>query len=136
MVSFKCRPFAFYRKPGDVIAIQDNRRSRSRLGGLIKSATTSAIVPDSPVTLIGSPPFSLKITLPNLVVEERYLVNGVGTHVILYPTVPFSAVPLAHANWIVKDGAAIERLYRVLSVSPGQGTSQLMYEISCKRYAG
>lgn len=136
MVSFKCRPFAFYRKPGDVICIQDNRRSRSRLGGLIKSATISAIVPDSPVTLTGAPPFRIRITLPNLIVEERDLINGVGTHVVLYPTVPFTYAPLTHSNWMVKDGAGSDRLYRILSISPGQSGNQLIYEISCKKYTG
>lgn len=136
MVSFRATAEAVYCRPGDVIGIQDNRLTRSRKGGLIKSATVSAITLDAPITLVGSPPYKLRVTLPNMVVEERILSNTAGTSLTLFPTVPFSFAPLSHATWMVQDGAAIEMLYRVISVTPGESENELMYEISAKTYAG
>lgn len=136
MVSFRARPFAMYCRPGDVIAIQDNRLTRSRKGGLIKSATTTAITLDAPITLVGTPPYKLRVTLPNLQIEERFITNVAGDNLTLFPTVPFSYAPLSHANWIVQDGSAVEKLYRVISVTPGEAENELIYEISAKTYAG
>ena len=136
MVSFKARPTALYCRLGDVIAIQDNRRTRSRRGGLIKSATLTSLTLDAPITLTGATPYKVRITLPNMVVEERNLSNSAGSTTVLVPTVPFSIVPTPHSNWIVKDGAATEKLYRIHSINPGEAGNELIYEVSAKLYAG
>lgn len=136
MVSFRARPTAIYCRPGDVIGIQDNRLTRSRKGGLIRNATLTSITLDAPIDLIGTSPYKLRVTLPNMQVEERFISNGVGTSSILFPTIPFTLAPLSHANWMVQDSAAMEKLYRVISITPGESGNELMYEISAKTYAG
>lgn len=134
MVSFRARPTALYIKPGDVIAIQNNRRTRVRKGGLISSATINALTLDYPVTLQGTPPYKVRVMLPNSYVEERILTNGAGNHLVLYPSIPFTYAPLPHATWMVQDNIAKERLYRVLAITPGQGEEELLYEVSAKLY--
>jgi predicted phage tail protein len=138
MVSFRALPESFYCRPGDVIQVQDNRRTQTRKGGLITSATTTSITVDlkNPVTLVGTSPYKVRVTLPNLQVEERFISNGAGTHLTLLPTQPFSMPPLSHAIWLVQDGAALEMLYRIISITPGEAENKMIYEISAKTYAG
>lgn len=132
-VSFKARAIAVFCQPGDVIMVADSRRIRARKGGIIASATPTSITVDHPVDLVGVN-FKVFVTLPDLTVEERDLANAAGTHTILYPTVPFSQVPLTHSNWIVQDFASVLRKYRVTGVAP-DSSNPSMYEITGEAYS-
>jgi predicted phage tail protein len=148
-VSFKARPIASFWKPGDVIQIADSRYPQllnpydyddweaRRKGGVISEATTTSVSIDKDrgrelfVTLIGSN-FKIWVTLPDLTVEMRDLVNAPGKHHILYPSVPFSQAPLPHSNWMVQDSSAPIRQFRVLSVTPDK--SQPLFEVTGLAY--
>lgn len=144
-VSFKCRPLATFFKPGDVIQIADSRRPQPlnpadytdwqsrRKGGLVSSATATAVTLDAAVNLVGTG-FKLWCTLPDLSVEVRDLVNAPGLNPILYPSVPFSQAPLPHSNWMIQDGYATIKKWRILSVSPDK--SSPLFEVSGLLYTG
>ncbi|NEN94482.1 MAG: host specificity protein J [Moorea sp. SIO3I7] len=132
-ISFKARAIAAFFQPGDVILVQDNRRSQARKGGIIASATTTTITVDAPVALTGTA-FKIFVTMPDLTVEERDLTNPPGSHSVLTLSAPLPAAPLAHANWIIQDFGSNIRKYRVTSVSPDR-SNPVMYEVTGELYS-
>jgi len=132
-VSFKARAIAVFCQPGDVIMIADNRRIRARKGGIISSATTTSITVDSPVSLIGTG-FKVFVTMPDLTVQERNLVNPPGTHTVLHLSSALPSAPLTHSNWIVQDFSSVLRKYRVIGVAPDP-SNPVMYEITGEIYS-
>lgn len=110
-VNFKSRLIGIYARPGDVIAVADWRRASKRYGGLVVSATTTAITLDVAIDLPAATGYSITCTMPNMTVETRTITNSVGNHEVITVSSPFSVAPLSDANWIAD--VIQPRLYRV-----------------------
>lgn len=129
-VSFKCRAIALFFKPGEVIQIADNRRARRRRSGLIKSATTTEIVLDAPVDIIGSA--AIFVTMPDMTTEYRNVTNTATAQTLQLQT-PLPDAPLPQSNWHILDVGAVLKQYRVINVTPDRDNPN-MYEVVAKLY--
>lgn len=101
-------------RPGQIIKVADASRAGARLGGRVKTATTTAITLDASVTL-GASTWTLYAMLPNGTVESRTVSGAVGA--VVSVTSAFSAAPQAGAQWIMSTSTVEAQTFRVLSMS-------------------
>lgn len=132
------RPHALFFNPGDVIQVADSAKNRIRLSGLIKSATTSSITLDNPVTLSTAANKKLLVLMPDGSTCERSLTtSGTFDTLTISPEFTLSngaiASPNPQATWLVLDGIVQPRQYRVLSVEP-TGDTQMMFKVTATTY--
>lgn len=114
-VTFASRAYGALVRPGDVIQVADAKRAALRMGGLIKSATTTSVTTDFAVQVLAGS--TLTVMLPTGVLETRTMgVTGLISE--LSVTTPFSQVPQPESNWIVSTPNLKPQLFRVLSVTP------------------
>lgn len=104
-------------RPGDVILIADRWYAGIRMGGRVKSATTTIVEVDSPVSLGGQQSLVLRITLPTGQVEERAINTVQSTETQLVVNAPFSVAPNTESVWLVSSATVAPRPFRVISVS-------------------
>jgi predicted phage tail protein len=121
-VSFTCRSWAAFVRPGEIIQIADANRANVRYGGLIKSASTTSIVLDSAISLPGS---NRKVTImmPDGSLATRDIetnpLNPSMTNVsALDLTSPLPSVPNKESNFLISTSLVAPQLFRVLSVTP------------------
>lgn len=117
--------------PGAVIEIMDNDRVGSRLGGRIRTATTSSVTLDKAVTLEGGDSYVLSVILPDGTVEKRGVVPAVGEVQTLDVILPFSAAPIAQSVWVLTPTAIDAQLFKVTSVKELDG---MLFEVTALAY--
>lgn len=105
-------------RPGDIIKVADASRAGVRLGGRVKSATTSAITLDSPVTL-GSSSWTMYAMLPDGSVASSGVASASGAVVNL--TTPLAAAPQTGAQWIMTTSSVEVQTFRVLTLAEQDG---------------
>jgi predicted phage tail protein len=118
LVYFGAGSQGMLRVPGDIVRIQDNHRSRKRLGGRVKSATNSSITLDSPVEIANS-----NTNICVLIFEEEITktVNmPIGNHQTLQIFPPFSELPEVGAVWVLSTPKP-PKLYAVRTISEDNG---------------
>ncbi len=101
-------------RPGQIIKVADASRAGNRLGGRVRSATTTTVTLDASVTLGGST-WTLYAMLPDGAVESRTVSGAVGAAVSV--TSAFSAAPQPGAQWIMSTSSVEAQTFRVLSVA-------------------
>ena len=131
--------------PGQVIRVADNLLAGRRIGGRIKSATSSTIQIDAELGIqFGD---ELTVILPSGVAETRKVSRAMGevltadmttitvdsteltadmislpgTTVTITVEAPFSAVPRAESVWALEAPGLKTQLYSVVSVTEGEG---------------
>lgn len=104
-------------RPGDIILIADRWYAGIRMGGRIKTATTTQITIDSPVTFDGALNLILRVTLPNGAVEDRTINTIQSTDTVLVVNTAFSMAPNPEAVWLVSTSKVAPRPFRVITVS-------------------
>lgn len=99
--------------PGDIIQVSDPNRAGARMGGRVKSATTTAVTIDGDIDtgLSGN----LLALLPNGTLEERQIQNITGR--VITVVVPFSMAPQSQGAWIVKTVDIEPQLFRVIGIT-------------------
>jgi predicted phage tail protein len=150
-VAFTCRSWAAYVRPGEIIQIADakisnKRRTQSRQGGLIRTATTTEIMldadladsPEGAFGLSNDPDTNPKITVmvPDGTLETgnissyRSVEINSDSDTPVWATVvevdtPFSQTPNPESNWIIStfdpyigSRPVQPKLFRVLSATP------------------
>jgi len=131
--------------PGQVIRVADNLLAGRRIGGRIKSATSSTIQIDAELGIQYGD--ELTVILPSGVAETRKVSRAVGevltadmttitvdsteltadmvslpgTTVTITVETPFSAVPRAESVWALEAPGLKTQLYSVVSVTEGEG---------------
>lgn len=105
-------------RPGQVIKVADASRAGVRLGGRVRSATTSAITMDAAVTL-GGASWTLYAMLPNGTVAQSAVASASGNTVNL--VTPLAAAPQAGAQWIMSATTTEAQTFRVLTVVEQDG---------------
>ena len=101
-------------RPGHVIKVSDTNRAGARLGGRVRSATSSAILVDVPpsASIVG---WTLYCTLADGAVESRVVSSLVGNTINVAPA--FTSAPLAESIWILSSSTAEAQTFRVVAVT-------------------
>ncbi len=100
-------------RPGDIIKVADASRAGVRLGGRVKSSTTSAVTLDAAVNL-GSSSWTLYAMLPDGSVASSAVASAAGAVVNL--STPMAAAPQTGAQWIMTTSSVQVQTFRVLSI--------------------
>lgn len=105
-------------RPGQVIKVADASRAGVRRGGRIKTATTTSLTLDAPVTL-GASTWTLYAMLPDGTVGQAQVASGTGSAITL--ATPLPAAPQAGAQWILSASNVEAQTFRVLTVVEQEG---------------
>jgi predicted phage tail protein len=133
-VSFRCRAYGAYTKPGDIIRVMDSKRADIRYGGLIAASTTTAITLDNPVGILTGETYTLTVMLADGTVQERTVTNSPGITSILTLNLALSSAPPPESNWILASTTVQPQLFRVLNRVPSSGSTEMMHEITAIEY--
>lgn len=117
--------------PGAVIRIMDNARAGARMGGRVRSATTTSVELDAPVTLTGGVSYTLTIIKPDGSIEERGIVGHSGDLQTLTPTIAFSNAANAQSVWVLTSSELDAQLFKVVGVKESDG---FIYEVTALQY--
>jgi predicted phage tail protein len=139
-VTFTCRSWAAYVRPGEIIQVANARRANVRYGGLISNATTTSLWLDSLV--VGVYSAQISVMMPNGELEQRAVssIESVpwGSKTVTKITVanPFSAVPNPESNWLISTPSVKPELFRVLSVAPTTNDPTRVEIVALQYYEG
>ena len=100
-------------RPGQIIKVADASRAGVRLGGRVRSATTSAITLDAAVSL-GASTWTMYAMLPNGAVGQSQVASASGNVINL--VTPLASAPQTGAQWIMSASIAEAQTFRVLTV--------------------
>lgn len=145
-------------RPGQIIRVADNARARRRIGGRIRSASTSAVIVDA----LGEvrPGDTLTVITPSGVAETRVVKDGfcgigpeggqmagstnfyagsttdfVGefniTGCVITLTEPFSEAPVPESIWAFENDELVAQRFRVAGVSE---SGPMEYSITATKY--
>ena len=105
-------------RPGQVIKVADASRAGVRLGGRVRSATTSAITLDAAVNL-GSSSWTLYAMLADGTVGQAQVASASGNTINLVAAL--SSAPQPGAQWIMSASNVEAQTFRVLTVVEQDG---------------
>jgi predicted phage tail protein len=114
-------------RPGSVISVADDLRAGVRIGGRIKTASTTTLVVDSPLS--GSGSIYISVMLSNGTIETRQIQSLNGTTITV--STAFSSAPPANAVWTYTSPEAAPTQWRVISV---QEKDDIEYNITALLY--
>jgi predicted phage tail protein len=120
-VTFKVNTEGFFILPGEVIGIADPAKGGKRYGGRVQAASTSAITIDAPFT-IGAFSYVLYVTLEDGTIVSKTVTNGPGETSTFTLASALPSAPLVSSPWILQEGDAGVRKFRVISMSEESGT--------------
>jgi predicted phage tail protein len=100
-------------RPGQVIKVADASRAGVRLGGRVRSATSTAVTLDAPVSL-GASVWTIYAVLPNGTVGQSQVASAAGNTINL--VTPLAAAPQSGAQWIMSTSTVEAQTFRVLTV--------------------
>lgn len=134
-MTFRCRAYGTYIKPGDIIRIMDSKRADIRYGGLIAASTTTSITLDNPVEILESEVYTVTVMLADGTVHERVVTNSPGTAAtILTLDLPLESAPPPESNWILASSTVQPQLFRVINRVPSSDSTEMMHEITAIEY--
>jgi predicted phage tail protein len=91
------------------------------MGGRIKTATSTAVTLDAPVTLLAGKTYTLACKLPDGTVEARPVTTGSGTVSTLAVSAAYSVAPQALSQWLLATTDAPATKYRAVSIKEAKG---------------
>lgn len=113
---------------GRTFKIADPNEAGERLGGRIKTATTTVVTLDAPVTLAPGETYELTVLQPDpaspvqLVTEKRTVTTAAGTTSTLTVASAFSAAPAAGSVWLLESNAVGATLWRCMGIEEVKGS--------------
>lgn len=105
-------------RPGDIIKVADANRAGVRLGGRVRSATTTAVTLDAAATL-GVATWTLYVMLANGAVATSVVSSATGNTINLVTAL--ASAPQSGAQWILTSTSTEAQTFRVLNVSEQEG---------------
>ncbi|MEH1786905.1 MAG: phage tail protein [Nostoc sp.] len=137
-ISFDCRPYSIFFKPGEIVQIADSGRGRQRKAGLIAAATSTSVTLDAETTISGNSGNYILVTLTdsagNIYTEQSLITNPPGSnYTVINLATPLPTLPAIGANWQIVDGAVAINLYRIISIEPNTSDDNL-FSIVAKYY--
>ena len=133
-VTFRCRAYGAYTKPGDIIRIMDSKRADIRYGGLIAASTTTTVTLDSSVEILTGETYTLTVMLADGTVQERGVTNSPGLATVLILASALSSAPPPESNWILASTSIQPQLFRVINRVPSSGSTEMFHEITAIEY--
>lgn len=124
-VTFKVHTEGFFVLPGEVIGIADPAKGGKRFGGRVASATVDSITIDAPFT-IGAFSYLIYLMLEDGSVVSRTVTNTPGTTSTLSLSSPLPSAPLVNSPWILQEGSAGVRKFRVISMVEDNGVVTIL----------
>lgn len=100
-------------RPGDIIKVADASRAGVRLGGRVRSSTTTAVTVDAAVSL-GASTWTLYVMLADGSVASSQVVSASGNTINLISALP--SAPQTGAQWIMTSTSTEAQTFRVLNV--------------------
>ena len=131
-VTFKVATEGFFVLPGEVIGIADPAKGGKRFGGRVASATTTAVTIDSPFT-IAAFSYLLYVTMEDGSIVSRTVTNTPGETSTLTISSPLPSAPLVNSPWILQEGDAGVRKFRVISMVEDDGVVTLLASLYDER---
>ena len=119
-VTFKVNTEGFFILPGEIIGIADPAKGGKRYGGRVREASPSAITIDAPFT-IGAFSYLLYVTLADGTIVSRTVTNSPGATSTLLLSSPLPSAPLVSSPWVLQEGNAGVRKFRVISMVEDDG---------------
>jgi predicted phage tail protein len=114
-VTFKVAMDGFFILPGEIIGIADPAKGGKRFGGRITASTLNSVSIDAPFT-IGAFSYLLYVTMEDGSIVSRTVTNVPGATSTLSLSSPLPSAPLAGSPWILQEGDAGVRKFRVISM--------------------
>ena len=119
--------------PGEVIKILDRDYAAiDQAGRVAGGTTTTEVVLDREVTLVGGETYSLSILDPSTgAIEERTVTNAPGTYTTINVSSAFPKIGSAYANapWMLESDVGVQaRQFRVVSKTEDE---RGMYTVTC-----
>ena len=115
--------------PGRTFQAADPNEAGERLGGRVRSATTTAVTLDAEVTLAAGESYLLTAMVKDpadparLRPEQRAVTTAAGVRGVLTVAAPFSSAPAPANMWVLQsDGVALTN-WRCLSVAEVKGSN-------------
>ncbi|TXH41776.1 MAG: DUF1983 domain-containing protein [Desulfurellales bacterium] len=108
--------------PGQVIDIQDSKRTGERFSGRVVSATSTSITIDSPITITAGT-HTLELIVPNgndIQMVTKTLTNGAGSTSTLTWSGALTEVPVAGAMWVVASPSLVPTTWRILTINEAE----------------
>lgn len=105
-------------RPGHIIKVADATRAAARLGGRVRTATTSSITVDR-APLLDITGWTIYATLPDGTVQERQVSSRSGD--TIHVGSAFSAAPATEGIWILSAPSVEAQTFRVITVAEDQG---------------
>ena len=124
-VTFKVTTEGFFVLPGEIIGIADPAKGGKRFGGRVTEATTTSISIDAPFT-IGAFSYLLYVTMGDGSILSRTVTNAPGTTSTFSLSSPLPSAPLVHSPWILQEGDAGVRKFRVISMVEDDGVVTIL----------
>ena len=109
-------------RPGDIIKVADASRAGVRLGGRVRSSTTTAVTLDAAVSL-GASTWTLYVMLPNGSVASSQVSSAAGNTVNLVTALP--SAPQTGAQWVMSSASTEAQTFRVLNVVEKDGNFEI-----------
>ena len=134
VVNFKARLYAAICLPGDLVDIYDYEKSQYAGGGLIRSATTSVVTLDRPVSVSAERSYLLAVMLSDGTRQERAVVVGDGSYTSLTVNPPFASAPPTEASWILCEATMERSLWTILDIVNVGDSQNTMYEVNAIYY--
>jgi len=110
-------------QPGKLIKLADRNRAGRRIGGRIKSATTTQITLDYDHQIVSGN--SLTVTLATGAIQSRNVTGVSGRVITVSPA--YSSAPEPESSWAVDSTSLVTQTLRVVSVKERDG---IIYDIS------
>lgn len=118
VVSFQTGIEGAIARPGQIIKVADASRAGVRLGGRVKTATTTAVTLDATVTL-GASSWTLYVMLPNGTVASAAVTGATGQTINLATSL--TTAPQTGAQWILTTSTVEDQTFRVLTITEQDG---------------
>lgn len=138
-VTFACRSWAAYVRPGEIIQVADAKRANISLGGLIREATETKVWLDRSVSAAAAGGISaVSVMLPDGSLERRenfeFAIDEEERSIEFYN--PLSSAPNVESNFIFHASDVSPQLFRVLSVTPATSDPTRVEITGIQYYAG
>lgn len=113
-INFVCRAKGIFYLPGQILEISDNNRLKFRNSGLVRAATINSVTLDSPVIIEANKVYTIAVSIPGGEIEERTIVNGVGSHSVINIATALTGIPESETTWVLKSGTGSTEKYLII----------------------
>lgn len=133
MISFTVGLDAALVLPGDIIKIHDPYHAGRRLGGRLKSCTTTSAVLDAVTQLKSEANPKISIRMPdNTFVTRTLKISDDEPRAEVFWDEPLPELPVDYAIWIIEEENLVPQIARVVNVA--QGEDKGTFNIDCISY--